>query len=290
LLPELPELGGVRHSYHQVNGFRQHVAEAGDPNGEPLVMLHGWPQHWWCWRKVIPGLSERYRVICPDLRGHGWSDAPEGGYQKPQLARDLVALLDVLGLDRVRLMGHDWGSMAGFLACIREPDRFDRFLATSIAPPFPPVQGPKAYLQAWRLYYQLPLTLPLIAPRLVSRPNFLEVFFKAGTMSDDAISGADLDLYTQILASRPHVTLSMYRTFITGEAFELASGAWAGPLRVPTRVMVGEGDVVANAERIIKASKPYASDLRVHEVKGARHFLPEEQPQAVVERALSFFA
>ncbi|HKQ41681.1 MAG TPA: alpha/beta fold hydrolase, partial [Pseudonocardia sp.] len=248
--PDLPELAGVRHTYHQVNGFRQHVAEAGDPGGEPLVMVHGWPQHWWCWHKVIPALSERYRVICPDLRGHGWSDAPEGGYAKPQLARDLVELLDVLGLDRVRLMGHDWGSMAGFLACIRRPERFERFLPTSIAPPFPPVQGPKAVLQAWRLYYQLPLTLPVIAPRLVKRPSLLEVFFKAGTMRDDAISQADLDLYTSVLAARPHVTLGMYRTFITREAYQLASGAWAGRLTVPTRVVVGEGDIVADAEKI----------------------------------------
>jgi pimeloyl-ACP methyl ester carboxylesterase len=290
LVPELPELDGVRHSYHQVNGFRQHVAEAGDPDGDPLVMLHGWPQHWWCWRKVIPGLADRYRVICPDLRGHGWSDAPAGGYGKQQFARDLVALLDELGLERVKLAGHDWGSMAGFLACIREPERFDRLLALSIAPPFPVKQGPTAPLEAWRLYYQLPLTLPVIAPQLVRRPSFLEVFFKAGTLSDDAIAGADLDLYTHVLASRPHVTLGVYRTFITREAWQLGSGAWAGPLRVPTRVMVGEGDVVANAERIIRASKPYASDLRVHEVRGARHFLPEEQPQAVVERALAFFA
>jgi len=290
LLPELPELDGVRHGYHEVNGFRQHVAEAGDPSGEPLVMLHGWPQHWWCWRKVIPPLAERYRVICPDLRGHGWSDAPEDGYDKPQFARDLVALLDMMGLDRVRLVGHDWGSMAGFLACIRSPERFDRFLALSIAPPFPSNQGPKVLLEAWRLYYQLPLTLPIIAPRLVSRPSFLEVFFKAGTVVDDAIAQADLDLYTRVLAARPHVTLSVYRTFITREAYAMASGRWAGRLTVPTRVMAGEGDIVAMPERIIKASKPYADDLRVHEVEGARHFLPEEKPEAVVERALAFFA
>jgi pimeloyl-ACP methyl ester carboxylesterase len=290
LLPELPELDGVRHGYHEVNGFRQHVAEAGDPSADPLLMQHGWPQHWWCWHKVIPALAERYRVICPDLRGHGWSDAPAGDYNKPQFATDLIALLDVLGLEKVRLVGHDWGAMAGFLACLREPERFDRFLAIAISPPFPPDQGPKRFLNIWRLYYQLPLTLPVIAPRLVSRPNFLEVFFKAGTIADGAITQADLDLYTQILASRPHVTLAVYRTFITREARQLVAGDWAGQLRVPTRVVVGEGDIVADPDRILRASKPYAPELRVHQVKGARHFVPEEQPDAVVEQALEFFA
>ena len=169
MLPELPELDGVRHSYVHVNGFRVHVAEAGDPDGEPLVMLHGWPQHWWCWRKVIPALAERYRVICPDLRGHGWSDAPADGYDKPQFAADLVALLDALGLDRVRLVGHDWGAMAGFLACIRHPERFDRYLALGIVPPFPSRDRRLAADLAALL--PAPADAPVIAPRLVSKPG-----------------------------------------------------------------------------------------------------------------------
>jgi pimeloyl-ACP methyl ester carboxylesterase len=81
------------------DGTRLHVAEAGA--GAPLVLLHGWPQHWWAWRHVIGPLAQEHRVLCPDLRGLGWSDAPPGSYTKEAWASDLLALLDALDLDRV---------------------------------------------------------------------------------------------------------------------------------------------------------------------------------------------
>ena len=73
-LEELPEVPGVRHRMVAANGINLHVAEAGE--GPPLLLVHGWPQHWWIWRRVIRPLAQRYRVLAPDLRGHGWSDAP----------------------------------------------------------------------------------------------------------------------------------------------------------------------------------------------------------------------
>ena len=72
-----PEVEGVQHRFIEAGGLRMHVAEAGQ--GDPLVLLHGWPQHWYEWRHQIPVLSQHYRVICPDLRGLGWSDAPPRG-------------------------------------------------------------------------------------------------------------------------------------------------------------------------------------------------------------------
>ena len=93
----LPALAGVTHRTVDVDGLAVHVAEAGD--GPPLVLLHGWPQHWWCWRHVVPLLAPSYRLVMPDLRGHGWTAAPAGGYDKEQLATDLLALLDQLGIE-----------------------------------------------------------------------------------------------------------------------------------------------------------------------------------------------
>lgn len=287
--PELPHLAGVRHSYVDVPGYRAHVAEAGDPDADPVVLLHGWPQHWWCWRNVIPPLAERYRVIAPDLRGHGWSDAPAGGYGKEQLAADLIAVMDALGVDRVKLIGHDWGGMAGFLACIRHPERFDRFLALGIAPPFPS-GDPKQLLGLWRLYYQVPLTAPILAPLLVSRPDVIALVLRGGTRAPGALSRADIDSYARAMAERPHVTLGVYRTLLTRELLAITRGRWAGRLTVPTRLLLGEHEPVASADRVLPAAKRYADDMRVHELPGVGHFTPEEAPEAVVERALAFFA
>ena len=93
----LPEVPGVEHRFVNAGGLRTHVAEAG--SGPPLLLLHGWPQHWWMWRKLIRPLAESHRVICPDLRGFGWTEAPPGGYDPEVFANDLIALLDALGID-----------------------------------------------------------------------------------------------------------------------------------------------------------------------------------------------
>ncbi len=75
-----PDLPGVSHEFIEVEGLRMHVALAGPPDGPPVLLVHGWPQNWWAWRLVIPGLADRFRVIAPDLRGHGWTAAPPDGY------------------------------------------------------------------------------------------------------------------------------------------------------------------------------------------------------------------
>src|SRR5437899_7287641 len=108
----MPRLDGVEHHFVEVHGLRIHYAAAG--RGEPLVLLHGWPQHWWSWHHIVGPLSESYRVICPDIRGLGWSEGSPGRYRVDDLADDLLGLLDVLDIERAALVGHDWGSFIGY--------------------------------------------------------------------------------------------------------------------------------------------------------------------------------
>src|SRR4051812_5316340 len=118
-----PELPGVTHSDVVIDRARWHVATAGE--GPPIVLLHGWPQHWWIWRHVMPDLARDHRVIAPDLRGFGWSDAPPSSYSKMGLAADVERLLDALEIDRCVLVGHDWGGFVAWLTAIRATSRIE---------------------------------------------------------------------------------------------------------------------------------------------------------------------
>src|SRR5438034_483714 len=102
----MPEVKGVRHRMLKVGDVDLHLAEAGE--GSPLLLLHGYPQHWYVWRELIPDLARHNHVLVPDLRGFGWSEAPREGYDKETLMRDVLALLDQLGIERVPVAGHDW--------------------------------------------------------------------------------------------------------------------------------------------------------------------------------------
>ena len=166
-----PALPGVEHRFHALStGVRAHVAHAGPEDAPPLVLLHGFPQHWYCWRKVIPLLSADFRILAMDTRGLGWS-GPAGDYRKARIAEDAVALLDDLGIERAGLAGHDWGGWAGFLAVLRAPERWTGYVAAGVAHPWQP---PERMLRALpRLAYQPPLAMPLLGPRLdpAARPG-----------------------------------------------------------------------------------------------------------------------
>ena len=101
-----------KHHAKVVNGFRMHYVIAG--SGYPLVFLHGWPQSWYEWRKIIPALAEKFTVIAPDLRGLGDSERPLTGYDKRTLASDVYELVKSLGFSKIGLTGHDWGGAIAF--------------------------------------------------------------------------------------------------------------------------------------------------------------------------------
>ncbi len=286
----LPELPGVEHRFLDAGGVRLHVAEAGD--GEPVVLLHGWPEHWWTWRHLIPGLAERYRVICPDLRGFGWSDAPRRGYEKEQFAADVAELLDSLGLHDVRLVGHDWGGVAGFILCVRRPDLVGRYLALNTGHLWPRVERSGAR-NLHRFAYQWVLAAPgvgrLAAGQLgrlpAERGHVIAGRRGAWSPEDTRIM---LDQFQE--PERAWASVQTYRSFLLREIGPMLRGRYRSlRLHTPTLWLHGLSDVVIRPE-MLRGYEPYADEIGVELVKGAGHFIHEERPEFVLERALKFFA
>lgn len=279
----MPVVEGVTHRTVRVGELDVHVAEAGQ--GEPLVLLHGWPQHWYCWRGVIPLLADRYRLVVPDLRGHGWTSAPAGGYDKEQLATDLLGLLDVLELPQVGLLGHDWGGWTGFLACLRAPERFRGFLALGIVPPFASPH-PAKLLQAWRLAYQVPLSTPLVGQALLQHSTrTVDAVVRLGSTR----TLGDVSTYGEVLRepARARASSQLYRTFLLQESWRVGRYADAR-LTVPTRLVNGCDDPVASPS-LVDGWQERADDMSVEFLDGVGHFVPEEVPQVVADRAVELF-
>jgi len=122
----------VEHHTAQVNGIRMHYALAGD--GPPVILLHGFPETWFAWRKQIPELAQRYSLIVPDLRGYGDTAKPDSGYDKHTMATDVLELVCLLGHELIALVGHDRGARVATRFAKDHRDVVDRLVVMDNIP------------------------------------------------------------------------------------------------------------------------------------------------------------
>jgi pimeloyl-ACP methyl ester carboxylesterase len=285
-LAGMPACEGVAHREAVVNGFRLHYAEAGA--GEPLVLLHGWPQHWWEWRHVIGPLAERYRLICPDIRGLGWSEGPGAGavtgdYSLRALVGDLVGLLDALGLERVRLVGHDWGSAVGYRAALTLPHRFERAVMMGGVHPWSVLASPRLYLRPWHLWAYAALGAP-VTTRFGVPAHTLRTWRHRGEFSDTEIE-------TYVDRMRQPAALGATRAYDRNILLRVipyfVRHHRAMRLRVRTLHLNGAEDPLTRA--VPRDSwRPYADDMRYELLSDCGHFLAEERPDELLDRLTSF--
>lgn len=282
----MPHVPGVKHRYVDVGGVRHHYAEAGQ--GEPLVLIHGFPQNWYMWRKVIPELAKHYRVIAPDMRGAGWSDAPKGGYGKEQIADEIATFMDAVGAPRARVMAHDWGGYVGFMLALRHPEKVEKYVALNIATPWP---SAKALPDAWRFAYQPVLGTPLLGAALLRSTSVIRTMLERAA-EHDTWSPGDVEAFAGPYRDPAHAAAgsAMYRTFLARELLPWARGAYADATLEPsTLLLVGAKDPVIRPE-LVEGFERHSRDMRAEFIPDAGHFLAEERPDVVLDRALAFFA
>lgn len=257
-----------------------HLAEAGPPDAPALLLLHGWPQSNRLWRHVWPQFAHDHRVLMPDLRGHGLTEAPRHGMDPETFARDQIALLDALGIERVRLIGHDWGGYAGFLLAARQPERVDAYLACNTPHPWAQLR-PSHLKETWRTAYAWALASP-IGPALLRRTDLVRQSLVRDTRGV-GFTQEDLDAFAGQwrVADRARATQLLYRSYL-----RLLATAPSRPpepeLRVPAHLLFGRRDV-AIAPALVE-------DFPGVEFVDAGHFIVDERPELVARRARDVFA
>ena len=286
--PSMPHVDGVEHREVLVRGLRLHVALAGPAGGHPVVLQHGWPEHWYEWRFLIGPLADAgYRVIAPDFRGFGWSEyPPDEDFLKETLVDDLIALCAELGHERISIVGHDWGCWVGWLLCLRRPELVDRAVLLSAPPPFPPERIELAALaRLGRLAYQLPIAAPL--PNAVKLRFFRRMGERLGTGAPD---GQDLEAFVHTLNQPAQVRAStlLYRQFLLREVGPLVARRYGGQrLTVPVTYLIGSEDLLFY-DGLVDEPAPHADDYQGEVLRGVGHFIPEEVPDLLRERVLGF--
>jgi pimeloyl-ACP methyl ester carboxylesterase len=289
-----PDIAGAEHRYTAIETpdagrLNVHFYEAGE--GSPVLMLHGWPQHAWSWHKVIPRVAGEHRVIAPDLRGFGWTDAPGTGYEPETFAADAIALLDALGIERANLVGHDWGGFAAFIACLRRPERVNACLVLNTASPWAR-PSPKLMAQTWRLWYALANSAPVLGRKIQQRTDWIMRFLPRDTVHDDAITPGEAEVYAERLREpeRADATVALYRNYLRAIVGVGLRRRYADMrLTVPTRFLFGAQDVYV-AKELTGGWEDHADDMALELVEDSGHFIAEEKPELVAQRALELFA
>ncbi len=275
----------IEHGYADLGDVRLHYVTAG--RGPAVVLLHGWPQTWYMWRGLIPGLAQRYRVIAPDLRGLGDSSRPVGGYDKKTIAQDVWKLVNgVLGEEKVFVVGHDWGGPTAYAFAAQHRDAV-RKVAIFDAP-VPGDGTPVMFNNRWHhgLHWELDFPEALTAGR---EDIYLGFFYRQWGGRPDAISEEAereyLRTYRQPGAMR--AGFNLYRAtpqdIADNEVFRAE-----GKLEMPVLVYggpLGRGRGMAALE----SWQRVASDVRGGIAEGCGHWIPEERPEWALAQLLEFF-
>lgn len=268
--------------------------------GPPLILLHGYPQNALCWSRVAPAFAAEFRTLAPDLRGYGRSDAPPDdadhrAYSKRAMAEDILRLMDVLGIERAAILGHDRGGRVAYRFALDHPDRLERIGIIEIVPTAEFWSAWNAEL-ALKAYHWTFLAQPAPLPeRMIGADptGYLDWTLAAWTRARtlDAFPPAALASYRAQIAE-PARCAAMCADYRAGATFDRAADeadrAAGRMIRAPLRFLWAEGGFPASTGDPAAIWRRWAAEVTDASCVSG-HFVMEENPGAVLACFLPFF-
>jgi pimeloyl-ACP methyl ester carboxylesterase len=260
-----------------VNQLEMFVASLGE--GPAVLLLHGFPDSHAVWRKQMHALADAgYRVIAPDLRGYGRTDAPlaVSAYSIEHLRADVIALLDVLAIDKAVLVGHDWGAAVAWQVAIHAPERVQKLVALSVGHPGGFLDA--GWPQRLRSLYMVVFQARGVAERLLTVGDWF--FMRQFTRDSVQIAGWRSDFADR---SRLTAALNYYRANL-----KLAARRQWPKVEVPVLGVWSSRDPALTQAQMRGSDKYMAAPFRYERIDGAGHWLQLEAPERVNALLLEF--
>ena len=283
------QIDNVTFSHHTatVNGIQLHYVMGG--KGDPVVLLHGWPETWYSWHRVMPDLAKNYTVIVPDLRGLGDSSKPPTGYDGKTVAEDIHQLVGKLGFKTIFLVGHDIGTQVAYSYAAAHPTEVKRLAVMELTiPGFVPAGRMPLW---WVVFHQT----PDVPEALVQGKEmlYLSWFYHNLANNPAAITQEDINEYVSHYSAPGgmHAGFEHYRAFpqdaIQNQNYSKTK------LTMPVLALGGQyiptlGGNIA-MPTVIYGMKILAQNVTGIIVPSSGHFIPEEQPQFLADQLLKFF-
>lgn len=269
-----------------VDGVRMHYVLGGKPLGQaPLMLLiHGFPQNWWCWHRVMADLGMHYTLVIPDLRGIGLSDRPASGYTKKQLASDLHGIVASLDAGPPHVVGHDIGGMVGYAYAWQFPALSLAVLDVSL-----PGVGDWDRVASdpliWHFAFHQKRDLPEALISGGRELAYISHFIYTQAHVRGAIAHEDIEEYVRAY-SHPgafRASMELYRAFPVDAQDNRAAGRLPSGLKV-----LGLGAETRWGPAVRERLRSVAANVQGGSVAQSGHFIPEEQPEVLVREILRF--
>ena len=278
----------MEERFVEINGIKLHTVIIG--SGEPLMLLHGFPDFWYGWRDIILGLKDKYRLIVPDMRGYNLSDKPEGveNYTLEILVDDIKKLSEALNLGKFSLAGHDWGGPVAWGFAEKYPESLKKLILCN---------GPhlvvmrkalgKSKSQQKASSYILEFIKPNSEKKLMDNDfQFLKMVVFGMVKKKNAISEFDKEKYIESWSQPGAINAGLNYYRATFESL-FKTDDWTGIINVPTLVIHGMKDI-ALTPKILEGLSDYVKDLKIVRVENASHWVMVDEPELVISNIKEF--
>jgi pimeloyl-ACP methyl ester carboxylesterase len=267
----------------EVNGLRCFVEDQG--SGTPVVLLHGFPDTSRLWRRQVEALAGAgYRAIAPDLRGRGRTDRPSavGDYSLRQVVRDVTGIMDVLGIQRAHIVGHDFGAAVAWLIASLAPERVDRLVAISVG--FPGAAGRPDLESLQKGWYRLLFQFEGVAEDLVQRDGWYLMRELLAAYPDLEGCLRDLSEPGALTAALNWYRANLQVERLLGPVPELPS------VQAPTLGIWSSGDLYLTEQAMVRSAGRVTGPWRYERIEDSSHWVPLDQPQVLNALLLEFLA